>query len=52
MHTQAIHPLKAHTPSHPRPLAAPVTLPASAPDDRPMGFTRRELRRLVAEMIG
>ena len=43
------------TPAPTRPdrhlLAAKIARPA-LPKDRPMGFSHRELRRLVADMIG
>ncbi len=51
MHTQS-NPTHTHAASQPRPVAAPVVRPATYINDKPMGFTRRELRRLVAEMIG
>ena len=40
------NPIKAHT----RPNRIHATSPF--PNDRPLGFTRRELRHMVAEMIG
>ncbi len=51
MHTQS-NPTLAHGSAHTRSTATPIVRPASYLNDKPMGFTRRELRRLVAEMIG
>lgn len=51
MQTYPIHP----TPAPARPDLHLVTTKIARPatvNDRPMGFSRRELRRLVADMIG
>jgi hypothetical protein len=45
------HPIPAPTRPDRHP-AAPQIIRATTPNDRPLGFTRRELRRLVADMIG
>jgi len=35
-----------------RHMVAPQIIRPSTQNERPLGFTRRELRRLVADMIG
>jgi hypothetical protein len=45
------HPPPAPTRAHQNVVTTKIIRPAT-PNDRPMGFSRRELRRLVADMIG
>ncbi len=49
---QTLRHIQAHTRHTPRPVTARPASGVSFPVDRPMGFSRNELRRLVAEMIG
>jgi hypothetical protein len=51
MQTHPIHPIPALVRPDLHLVTSKIARP-NATNDRPMGFSRRELRRLVADMIG
>ncbi len=51
MQSYPIHPTQAPVRPDLHLVATKITRPSHT-NDRPMGFSRRELRRLVADMIG